>query len=63
MIVTDYMARVFARAIAIRYKAGETDINALLDGYNLQGDNRTLVLAQLAALYPEIPHGGEQATA
>lgn len=63
MAMAAYNVRIIARAVVIRYNAGETDIDAVLDSYNLSDADRTLVLAQIAATNSEIPLGTTTATA
>jgi len=57
MAMAAYNVRIIARAVVIRYKAGETDVGAVLDSYNLSEEDRALVLAQIAATDPEIQPG------
>lgn len=57
MAMAAYKVRIVARAVVIRYNAGETDVDAVLDSYNLSDEDRTLVLAQIAVSNPEIPLG------
>lgn len=57
MAMAAYNVRIIARAVVIRYNAGETDIDAVLDSYNLSDADRTLVLAQIAVTNSEIPLG------
>ena len=57
MAMAAYNVRIIARAVVIRYNAGETDVSAVLDSYNLSEEDRALVLAQIAATDPEIPIG------
>ena len=57
MAMAAYNVRIIARAVVIRYKAGETDVGALLDSYHLSEEDRALVLAQIASTNPEIPIG------
>ncbi len=53
-----YKVRIIARAAVIRYNAGEEQVNAILDSYNLTQEDRGLVAAQIAAYAPEIPLNG-----
>lgn len=53
-----YKVRIIARAVAIRYSGGETDVTAILDSYNLSEEDRTLVLAQITTSNPDIPVEG-----
>lgn len=57
MAMAAYKVRIIARAVVIRYNAGETDLAAILDSYNLMEEDRTLVLAQVTVSDPGIPVG------
>jgi len=49
-----YKIRIFASACITRYNNGETDIDAILDSYNLYGEDRELVLAEIYSRRPDI---------
>lgn len=55
MAMADYKVRIIARAVVIRYQAGENDLPGILNSYNLSAEDRALVAAQVAAMAPEIP--------
>ena len=54
MAMAAYKVRIIARACITRYDAGEGDMLAIVDSYNLAEEDRQLVLAQIAAWRPDI---------
>ena len=50
----DYKVRIFANACITRYTRGETDIQAVLDSYNLSEENANLVKAEIISKRPDI---------
>ncbi|MBB6730068.1 hypothetical protein [Cohnella zeiphila] len=57
MAMEVYNVRIIARAVVMRYNAGETNVGAVLDSYSLSEEDRTLVLAQIAATNLGNPDG------
>ena len=54
MPMAEYKIRIIARACITRYDAGEGNMLAIVDSYNLAPEDRDLVLAQIAAWRPDI---------
>nr|WP_054549478.1 hypothetical protein [Lysinibacillus sphaericus] len=47
MELADYKIRIIANACITRYKRGETDIQAVLNSYNLSEENGDLVKVEI----------------
>jgi len=50
----DYKVRVFANACITRYTRGETDIQEVLNSYNLSEENANLIKAEIMSKRPDI---------
>lgn len=47
MVLADYKIRIIANACITRHTRGETDIQAVLNSYNLSEENGDLVKAEI----------------
>lgn len=47
MVLADYKIRIIANACITRYTRGETDIQEVLDSYNLSEENGYLVKVEI----------------
>lgn len=54
MAMAAYKIRIIANACLTRFDAGEGEITAIVDSYNLGTEDRELVLAQIYAKRPNI---------
>lgn len=54
MAMAAYKIRIIANACITRYDAGETDINFVVDSYNLSSEDRTAVVLQISLKRPDI---------
>ena len=50
----DYKVRVFANACITRYTRGETDIQVVVQSYNLTDENADLIKAEIMSKRPDI---------